>query len=133
MATLHVGGRFPNFYYIVFKSLWLQASTRIWIRCVFKSFHSGDHFQKFAVTVCRFRRVDEGRIRNKMFVDTNESGYVWILISLHQIILTCISIPFGSSFPLANKTYKNTLVIFAKFARQITSMRVLSGINSVNR
>ena len=54
------------------------------------------------------------------------------LISLHQMILTCISIPFGSSFPLANKTYKNILVIFAKFAREITSMRVLSGINCVN-
>ena len=45
-------------------------------------------FQKFPLwrafsKVCgysvRFRRirVDEGRIRNKMFADTNESGYVW--------------------------------------------------------
>ena len=38
-----------------------SASTRIRIRCVFKSFHSGDRFQKFAVTVCVF------------------AGYVWTL------------------------------------------------------
>ncbi len=31
-----------------------SASTRIRTRCVFKSFHSGDRFQKFAVTVCVF-------------------------------------------------------------------------------
>ena len=31
-----------------------STSTRIRIRCVFKSFHSGDRFQKFAVTVCVF-------------------------------------------------------------------------------
>ena len=59
MATLHVSGRFPHFYVIVSKSLRLQASTRIRIRCVFKSFHSGERFQTFAVTVCVF------------------AGYVW--------------------------------------------------------
>jgi hypothetical protein len=30
------------------------ASTRIRIRCLFKGFHSGERFQKFAVTVCVF-------------------------------------------------------------------------------
>ena len=54
MATLHVGGRFPHFYVIVFKSLRLQASARIWILCIFKSFHSRERFQKFVVTVCVF-------------------------------------------------------------------------------
>ena len=38
-----------------------SASTRIRIRCVFKSFHSGERFQKFAVTVCVF------------------AGYVWTI------------------------------------------------------
>ena len=61
MTTLQVGGRFPHFYVIVSQSLRLQASTRNRIRCVFKSFHS----------------EDESPIRNKMFADTNESGYVW--------------------------------------------------------
>ena len=59
MTTLQVGERFPHFYVIVFQNLRLQASTRNRIRCVFKSFHSGERFQKFAVTVCVF------------------AGYVW--------------------------------------------------------
>ena len=42
----------------------------------FKSFHSGERFQKFAVTVFVFAGY-VSRIRNKMFADTNESGYVW--------------------------------------------------------
>ena len=70
MATLHVGGRFPHFYVIVFKRLRLQASTHIRIRCVFKNFHSGDRFQKFADTgSVRFRRIrmDARRSRNKVF------------------------------------------------------------------
>ena len=54
MITLHVGGRFPHFYVIVFQGLRLQASTRNRIRRVVKSFHSGERFQKFAVTVCVF-------------------------------------------------------------------------------
>ena len=36
---------------IVFKLFRLRASTRIRTRCVCKSFHSGDRFQRFAVTV----------------------------------------------------------------------------------
>ena len=46
---------------IVFKRLRLRASTRIRTCCVFKSFHSGDRFQKFTVTVSIFM------------------GYVWTL------------------------------------------------------
>ena len=59
MITLHVGGRLPHFYVIVFQGLQLQASIRNRIRYVFKSFHSGERFQKFGVTVCVF------------------AGYVW--------------------------------------------------------
>ena len=59
MTTLQVGGRFPHFCVIVFQNLRLQASTRNRIRCVFKNLHSGERFQKFAVTVCVF------------------AGYVW--------------------------------------------------------
>ena len=58
------------------------------LESVFKSFHSGERFQKFPLwrafsKVCgygvRFRRirVDDKRNRNKMSADTNESGYVW--------------------------------------------------------
>ena len=54
MTTLQVGGRLPHFYVIVFRGLRLQASTRNRVRCVFKSFQSGERFQKFAVTVCVF-------------------------------------------------------------------------------
>ena len=54
MATLQVGGRLPHLYVIVFQGLRLQASTHNWIRCLFKSFHSGERFQKFAVIVCVF-------------------------------------------------------------------------------
>ena len=54
MTTLHVGGPFPHFDVIVFQGLRLQVSTHNRIRCVFKSFHSGERFQKFAVTVCAF-------------------------------------------------------------------------------
>ena len=59
MITLQVGGRLPHFYVIVFRGLELQASIRNRIRYVFKSFHSGERFQKFGVTVCVF------------------AGYVW--------------------------------------------------------
>ena len=47
MTTPHVGGRFPHIYVIVLKTF------------RFKSFNSGERFQKFAVTVCLF------------------AGYVW--------------------------------------------------------
>ena len=42
MTTPHVGGRFQHIYVIVLKTF------------RFKSFHSGERFQKFAVTVCLF-------------------------------------------------------------------------------
>ena len=51
MTTLHVSGPFPHFHVVVF--------TRNRICYVFKSFHSGERFEKFAVTVCVF------------------AGYVW--------------------------------------------------------
>ena len=79
MTTLQVGGRLPHFYVIVFQSLRLQASTRNRIRCVFKNFHSAELLSKVFGYSVRFRRirVDESRIRNKMFADINESGYAW--------------------------------------------------------
>ena len=87
MTALHKGGRLPHFQVIVFKSLRLQVSTRIRFCCVFKSFHSGERFQKFSLRRAfskvfdyslRFRRirVDESRMRNKMFAHANESRYV---------------------------------------------------------
>ena len=54
-------------------SLRFQAFPHIQTRWVPKSFHSGERFQKLAVTVC----VDGKRNRNKMFADTIKSGYVW--------------------------------------------------------
>ena len=50
--------------------------------CVFKSFHSGDCFRKFAFsskTIHRFHhfRVDGTWKRNKMFVFSNENASVW--------------------------------------------------------
>ncbi len=54
-----------------------SASTRIRIRCVFKSFHSGDRFQKFAVTVYVFAGYVWTHNGDKMLADTNEFGYVW--------------------------------------------------------
>ena len=71
MTTLQVSGRFPaHFYVIVFQGLRLQAS-----KCV-TGFIA---FSKVCDYSVRFRRirVDESRIRNKMFAGTNESEYVW--------------------------------------------------------
>ena len=73
-------------YVIDFKTIRLYASTRNRIRCVFKSFPSGERFQKFPLwrafsKVCgysvRRTHVDESRIRNKMFADTNDRGRVF--------------------------------------------------------
>ena len=82
MTTLHVGGRFPHFRVILFKTFRLHASTRNWIRCVFKSFQSGDSLQKFAVTVCVFAgyvRTKTGSVtkclRIQMNLDTCEQGF----------------------------------------------------------
>ena len=71
--------RISSIYVIVFKSLRLQ--------CV-HTYPDSLRFQKFPLwrafsNVCgygvRFRRirVDDKRNRNKMFADSNESGYVW--------------------------------------------------------
>lgn len=49
------------YYIMVFKSWRLRATKRIRIRCILKSFHPGNHFQKFAVTA---------------FADTNKSECV---------------------------------------------------------
>ena len=80
MATVHVGGRCPHFYVIVFKRLRSHASTRIRIRCVFtKKIPLWRPFPKvcgYSVCFC-WIRVDGKRNRDKMFADTNESGYVW--------------------------------------------------------
>ena len=68
------GGRFPHFYVIVFQGLWFQAFTRNQIRCVFKSFHSGERFQKFAVTVCVFARyvwMKTGSVTKCLRIQTN--------------------------------------------------------------
>ena len=100
MTTLHVGGRFPHFYVIVFQGLRLQASTRIWFRCVFKSFHSGERFQKFAVTVCVFAghvwtkagsvtkclRIQTNRIRVDRTRVLKDCTFHWNILLAHEVV-----------------------------------------------
>ena len=67
-------GRFPHFYVIVFQGLRLQASTCNRIRCVVKRFHSGERFQKFAVTVCVFTGyvwTKAGSVTKRLRIQTN--------------------------------------------------------------
>ena len=128
--TLHfrVGGyQFSSIYVIVFKLLRLQ---RVRIRCVFKSFHSGDRFQKFAVTVyvCVF------------------AGYVWTLsvtatkclriqtnsdtCGRDGVILWILWILWGGFFErlvrcvkrCLKKTLKNARVSFEEFETVLTQV-----------
>ena len=72
MAKLHMGGRFPHFHVIVFKTFRLHSLR-------FQKFPLWRAFSKVCGYSVRFRRigVDESRIRNKMCADTNKTGYVW--------------------------------------------------------
>ncbi len=80
--TLHfrVGGyQFSSIYVIVFKSLRLQRVHTYPDSLRFQKFPLWRPFSKVCGYGMRFRRirVDAKRNRNKMFADTNESGYVW--------------------------------------------------------
>ena len=68
MTTLPVGGRFPHFYVHTYPDSWRFQKFPIW-----------RPFSKVYGYSVRFRgiRMDARRNRDKMFADTNESGYMW--------------------------------------------------------
>ena len=71
--------RISSIYVIVFKSLRLQCVHTYPDSMRFQKFPLWRAFSKVCGYGVRFRRirVDDKRNRNKMFADTNESGYVW--------------------------------------------------------
>ena len=71
--------------FIVFKA-GCSSSTRIRIRRVFKKFHSRERFQTFSVLEFAFSSDTCGWnvYQQKIFADTNESGYVCKGPKLHK-------------------------------------------------
>ena len=71
--------RISSIYVIVFKSLRLQCVHTYPDSLRFQKFPLWRAFSKVCGYGVRFRRirVDDKRNRNKMFADTDESGYVW--------------------------------------------------------